>query len=139
MSFWMILDDSVAVAELLAGAAAAALGAAFAELVSHQAGADFHSRARWLIPVLRLPSQVAYDTVIVFAALWRRLARGQQPPSAVRDLPVRYGDSTAAGVTRRVLLTGAHSLAPNSFALGLDEDRGVLVVHELVSRAEAGR
>jgi multisubunit Na+/H+ antiporter MnhE subunit len=136
MSFWMILDDSVAVAELLAGAAAAALGASFAELVTYRASSRFRLRARWLLPALRLPAQVARDTVIVFAALWRRLARGEEPASRFRELPVRYGDDSAEGITRRVLLIGARSLAPNSFALGLDAERGVLVVHELVPARE---
>jgi hypothetical protein len=36
-------------------------------------------------------------------------------------------------VTRRVLLTGAYSLAPNKFVLGMDEQRDVMVVHELVT------
>ena len=80
MSFWVILDDSIALDELLAGAGAAALGATLAELANHQAGARFRMRIEWVAPVLRLPGQVARDTVIVFAALWR-LARGEQPSS----------------------------------------------------------
>jgi multisubunit Na+/H+ antiporter MnhE subunit len=134
MSFWMILVDTATWTELLAGTAVATAAAAFAETVSHRATADFRPRWRWLARAARLPGQVAADTGIVFAALWRRLARGQEPASRFLVLPVRYGDSTPAGITRRVLLTGAHSVAPNSFALGLDEDRDVLVVHELVSR-----
>ena len=31
-----------------------------------------------------------------------------------------------------MLLVGASSLAPNTFVLGLDEDRDVMVVHRLV-------
>ena len=38
MSFWVILDDSIAADELLAGAGAAALGRLLAELAFHQAG-----------------------------------------------------------------------------------------------------
>jgi len=76
MSFWVILDDSIATDELLAGAGAAALAAFLAELVTYQAAARVRIRARWLARVLGLPGQVAGDTAIVFAALWRRLARG---------------------------------------------------------------
>ena len=81
MSFWVILDDSVATDELLAGAGAAALAAFLAELVTYQAAARMRIRARWLARVIGLPGQVAGDTVIVFAALWRRLAHGADPPS----------------------------------------------------------
>jgi hypothetical protein len=100
--------------------------------VTYQAAARVRARAEWLAPVIGLPGQVAQDTVIVFAALWRRLARGEQPPSGFRVLPVRYGDDTAEGKTRRALLIGGRSIALNSIALGIDRDRDVMVIHQLV-------
>ena len=138
MSLWVILDDSIASDELLAGAGAAALGACLAELASYQAATRFRMRIEWLIPALSLPGQVVRDTVIVFAALWRRLARGQEPASGFRELPVRYGSDTAEGKTRRALYVGGQSVAPNTFALGIDRDRDVMIVHQLVvTRGEA--
>ena len=77
MSLWIMLDDSLATDELLAGAGAAALAALVAELATYQAAVRFRMRIRWLVPALRLPGQVAADTVTVYAALWRRLARGR--------------------------------------------------------------
>jgi len=69
----------------------------------------------------------------VFAALWRRLTRGEEPRSGFLAEPVRYGPQTAEGRTRRALLVGAESLAPNKFVLGIHADRGgVMVVHKLV-------
>jgi multisubunit Na+/H+ antiporter MnhE subunit len=132
MSFWVILDDSIALDELLAGAGAAALAATLAELVGHQASTRFRMRAGWMAPALSLPGQVARDTVIVFAALWRRLAHGEQPPSGFREIPTRFGDDSDEGVTRRVLLVGGRSVAPNTFVLGIDRERNVMVVHQLV-------
>src|ERR1700739_2645832 len=101
MSLWVMLDDSLATDELLAGAGAAALAALGAELATYQAATRFRMRIRWLVPALRLPGQVVRDTVIVYAALWRRLARGEQPDSAFVTEPVRFGDDTPGGVTRR--------------------------------------
>ena len=132
MSFWVILDDSVATDELLAGAGAAALAALLAELASHQAAARVRIRARWLARAIELPGQVAGDTMIVFGALWRRLAHGADPPSGFRRLPVRYGDDTAEGRTRRALLIGGKSIAPNSIAAGIDKDTDTMVIHQLV-------
>lgn len=132
MSFWVVLDDSTHVDELLAGAGAAALGAFLAELAAGQTQTRFRARIEWLAPAVRLPADVARDLVIVFAALWRRLARGEEPDSGFRQLPVRYGPDTAEGQTRRVLLVGGRSVAPNSFVLGLDAERDVMVVHQLV-------
>ena len=89
-----------------------------------------------IVPALSLPGQVVRDTVIVYQALWRRLAHGQQPPSALADLPARYGDDSPEGVTRRVLLVWGTSVAPNTFALGVDSERDVMVVHRLVAEQE---
>ena len=90
MSMWVILDDSIATDELLAGAGAAALGATMAELVAHQSGLRLRIRAEWLTPVVRLPAQVTRDTWIVFAALWRRVVHGVEPPSGFRAVPGRF-------------------------------------------------
>ena len=114
------------------GRAAAAIGAFLAELAGHQAAIRLRVRAAWLVPAVRLPAEVARDTVIVFAALWRRLARGEEPSSGFRELPVRYGGDTAAAVTRRALLVGGRSLAPNSFVVGIDAGRDVMLIHQLV-------
>ena len=132
MSLWVMLDDSLATDELLAGAGAAALAALVAEVASYQAATRFRMRIRWLVPALRLPGQVAGDMVTVYAALWRRLVRGEQPDSAFVTEPARFGDDTPAGVTRRVLLIGGRSLAPNAFALGIDRDTETMVLHQLV-------
>jgi multisubunit Na+/H+ antiporter MnhE subunit len=132
MSFWVILDDSIATDELLAGAGAAALAAFLAELVTYQAAARVRIRARWLARAIELPGQLAGDTVIVFAALWRRLAHAEEPPSGFRVLPAAYGDDTAAGKTRRTLLVGGKSIAPNTFVLGIDSGTNTMVIHQLV-------
>jgi multisubunit Na+/H+ antiporter MnhE subunit len=132
MSFWVMLDDSTATDELLAGAGAAALGALLAELVAHQAGLTFRMRARWLVSALRLPGQVARDTVIVFTALWRRLAHGAEPASGFRELPTYHGGDSPEDASRRLLLVGGRSVAPNSFVLGIDAERDVMIIHQLV-------
>ncbi len=132
MSLWVMLDDSLATDELLAGAGAAAIAALVAEVATYQAATRFRMRIRWLALALRLPGQVAGDMVTVYAALWRRLIRGEQPDSAFVTEPVRFGDDTPAGVTRRVLLIGARSIAPNAFALGIDPGSETMVLHQLV-------
>ena len=68
MSFWEILNDSIAADEVLAGAGAAALGATLAELIAYQAAARLRMRIEWAAPAVYLPGQVLSDTVTVFAA-----------------------------------------------------------------------
>lgn len=135
MSLWVILDDSVAADELIAGAAASAISAVIAEMACHQAGGQVLLRARWLVPALRLPWLLVRDTGVVFAALWLRLVRGQEPRSQFREEPARYGPDTAEGRSRRSLLVGAMSFTPTKFVLGLDRERGTAVVHELLPAA----
>jgi multisubunit Na+/H+ antiporter MnhE subunit len=135
MSLWVALDDSLRSDELLAGAAAAALAAVAAEMAGHQAQTRYRIRAAWLFAALRLPGQVAQETLVVFGAMAAAIALRRSPPhGAFTEIPVAYGDDTPLGVTRRVLLTGAHSLAPNGFVLGIDAERNVMIVHELVAR-----
>jgi multisubunit Na+/H+ antiporter MnhE subunit len=133
ISFWVMIDDSLETGELLAGAGAAAIAATVAEIVTYQAATRFRMRIEWLVPALKLPYQVARDTVIVFMALYAKLTRGEDPPSAFVALPLRYGDDTPEGVTRRVLITGATSLAPNQFVVGLDSAEDQMTVHQLVA------
>jgi multisubunit Na+/H+ antiporter MnhE subunit len=134
MSLWVAVDDSVAPDELLAGAGAAALAAMTAAVVSRQARIRFRITAAWLPRALALPGQVVSDTIAVFAVLARTVAGKAPPRGAFREVPVRYGDDTPLGVTRRVLLTGARSLTPNAFVVDMDAERDVMLVHELVVR-----
>jgi hypothetical protein len=133
MSLWVAVDDSLESDELLAGASVTAAAALLAELVGDQADVRLRIRAAWLPRALALPGQVAAQTFLIFAALARTLFTKAPPPRGrFRERPVSYGDETPLGVTRRVLLTGATSLAPNEFVLGFDAERDVMITHQLV-------
>jgi multisubunit Na+/H+ antiporter MnhE subunit len=137
MALWIIQDDSLQTDELLAGAGAAAIAATVAELAGYQASTRLRMRVEWLGPALRLPADLVRDTGIVLAALWRQLVRGQEPRSGFRVVPVRFGGDSIEDKTRRALLVGGRSVAPNTFVLGLDHERDVMVTHHLVLPEEA--
>lgn len=132
MTFWVVLDYSFSLAELLVGAGVAIMSAFLAELVQYQAASEFRIRMKWLVHAFRLPGQVLRDTVTVLVALWRRLISGQQPSSGFVEMPTASGDESALGTTRRALLVAATSVAPNTLVLGIDPERDVLLVHQLV-------
>ncbi len=132
MSLWVAIDDSLHSDELLAGAGAAALAALAAELVTYQAATRLNVRPRWLLAAFRLPWQLVRDTGVVYSALARLLLRRERPRSEFAELPVAYGDDSALGGTRRVLLTWARSFTPGMFVLGFDAERDVMVVHRLL-------
>lgn len=140
MSFWVAIDDSLRSDELIVGAAATALAAAAAAGVARLAQLRAGFETAWLPAaiggVLGLPGRVAQETFQVFVALAKALPPGgEKPAGGFREVPVRYGDDRPAGVTRRILLTGAKSLAPNAFVVDFDRERGVMLVHELVTRS----
>jgi multisubunit Na+/H+ antiporter MnhE subunit len=137
MSLWILVDDSLATDELLAGAGAATLAATLAEVAGYQASTWVTLRAGWLGPALRLPADTVRDTGTVLLALGRTLLTGRQPASGFLEVPVSFGDETPRARTRRALLLAGRSVAPNTFALGLDREDGVMVVHQLVPPKEA--
>jgi multisubunit Na+/H+ antiporter MnhE subunit len=136
MAFWMVLDHSLAPDELLVGAGAAAIAALVAQAACLQAGLRLRVRASWLRPALGLPWQVVVDTAAVYRALWRKLRRGEDPPAGFTEVPVDPGDGGPAGTVRRALIIGGRSFTPNAFVVGIDLDRSVMVVHQLVPRGE---
>jgi multisubunit Na+/H+ antiporter MnhE subunit len=139
MAFWVWIDDSIAVPELLVGAGAAVIAALFVETVQYQSASHVRIRFEWLAHALPIPVQVARDLGTVFHALFRQVLGGEQPASALEEVPVRVGGESDSTVTRRVLLTAGMSIAPNTFALGIDKERGVMIVHRLVSSRHEGR
>ena len=72
----------------------------------------------------------------------------QEPISAIEETAARAWPAAEVelldgwrlryteGVTRRVLIVWGTSVAPNTFALGIDQDRDVMVVHRLVAEQE---
>lgn len=138
MSLWVMIDDSLQFDELLAGAGAAAIAAVAAEFTAYQASVRYRVRPGWRLAaeILRLPAEVARDTLTVFGALARTLVTGRAPEGGYAELPAGGppGEKGAPpGEAGRVLLTGVRSFAPNTFVLGIDDERGVLVVHRLVA------
>jgi multisubunit Na+/H+ antiporter MnhE subunit len=135
MSLWVAVDDSFESDELIGGALVAAVAALAAEVVTNQADTRFKIKLAWLPHALRLPGQVVHDTVVVFGALAKSLlTRAPLPSGRFEAEPVSYGDDTPLGVTRRVLLVGAKSLAPNEFVLGMDSADDIMLVHRLADR-----
>lgn len=133
MALWVMIDDSVRSGELLAGAGAAALAALGAELAAYQASVRLSVRpARPLAAeALRLPARLARDTVAVFAVLARTLASGgrEAPRGEYAEIPA----DVPPGEAGQVLLTGIRSFTPDTFVVGADRDRGVLLVHRLAA------
>jgi hypothetical protein len=82
--------------------------------------------------VYRLPGLLFADSVRVCGVMLQRLVLRR--PTHGRLRAIRYGACSEAetDVGRRVLTQWAASIAPNRYVIGIDTERGVLLVHELV-------
>jgi multisubunit Na+/H+ antiporter MnhE subunit len=130
--FYMLLAGVLVRAELIAGAVLAAVAASVAELVRVQDARQFRPRLRWILRAYRLPPAILADCGHLFRALWRHLMRGEEVRGAFRAFqhPVSGQGPRAAG--RRALLNAAISITPNTYVVGIDEDREIVLVHQLI-------
>jgi multisubunit Na+/H+ antiporter MnhE subunit len=129
---YMLLAGVLVAAELILGAAAAALAASVAELVRVQDARQFRPRLRWLLRVYRLPPAILADCGVLARALWRHVVKKEEVRGAFRAFryPVAGGGGRAAG--RRALLNAAISITPNTYVVGIDEEKEIVLVHQLV-------
>jgi multisubunit Na+/H+ antiporter MnhE subunit len=131
-ALWMVLDDTVALPELLTGAAAALLGAIAAEAVHSQKIVRVRFELRWLRHAWRPLVGLLPDTTRVLRVLLRQLLLRRRPRSGFRTVHFRGGlPDGAYDTTRRALAKTAGSFTPNSYVVGVDTERDLMLVHEL--------
>lgn len=132
LPLYLLLAGSLDWQEIIAGAVLSAL-AALALTVTHRAGKlHFQPRLRWIKYFRRLPGQVLADCGLVGAALLRR----EKIESAFRTIPFDPGGEDAESAARRALVVAGASLAPNTYVVVIDTERGQLLMHQLVPTAQ---
>jgi Na+/H+ ion antiporter subunit len=135
-ALWLALTDTQATPELVAGAVAAAIGATASGLVVRPGRPKTLAKSLALMRLgpHRLASPLVLlvaDTRLVAAALWRRVV--QRRPADGRFRAARYpAAGLRASAAGRALTEIWGSLPPNRYVVGVDEDDGVIVVHELM-------
>jgi multisubunit Na+/H+ antiporter MnhE subunit len=93
--------------------------------------ASFQPRAEWFAPVLSLPKQVVLDSISVTRALWRRAAFGEDAKGKFSTVPFPGKGDDPRQTARKALVIMETSLPPNSFILGIDAEKDLLLYHEL--------
>ena len=136
---WVLLVGTVERSEVIAGAVAAAVAATAATSVLAPPGGRFRPRTRWLVSLGGLPWVTVRDTASLFAALWRHLVLRRPVEGRFRAVHFAWDGHGPRAVARRALAKAAGSLAPNTYVVGIDEDEDVILVHQLVPRAEITR
>lgn len=128
---YMVLADNSSEPEMLTGAAVAVVAAGCAVLIA--AGRqDVQLRPAMLRRIHRPLLLLVTDSGRVTYALLRTLA-GRGKGGRIRA--VRYtatSEDDPEDFARRVLTQWGSSLGANRYVLGIDNDRRILIVHELV-------
>lgn len=130
-AFYLLLVDIKSSPELYVLAAVGiASGVAF-ELAREQGFVEASIRLRWLTrawrPVLKVLPNIA---VVCWEALVQ-LVRPRPVRGCFRAVGFRATKDSEHDVGRRALTEWFGSLAPNTIVVGVDPDRGLLLVHQL--------
>jgi multisubunit Na+/H+ antiporter MnhE subunit len=131
-ALWVLLVDGVDEPNLLTGAVCALGAAALSTVVYSVREERPRLRPSMLRRFYRPLLLLVTDTIRVTSALVGKLVLRRNIQGTFRA--VRYGATSADGddLARRALTEWATSLAPNRYAIGIDRQRNILIVHELV-------
>lgn len=134
MLLWLLLTSTVNASEAIVGFGASAIVATATEIVRARGAFEFRPRMRWIRFAVRIPVQIASDTVKVFRVLLLHVTGRKRVRASWHALPFRYGrKDNASDVARRGLAILAISTSPNSVAVDIDPDKDELLVHQLVA------
>jgi multisubunit Na+/H+ antiporter MnhE subunit len=125
-ALWLWLVDNTHGPELLVGAGVSAIGASAAIVVRQQRRVVLRPRLRWLLRTWRPLAAYPRDTWLLVKALPRRQA------GRFVALPIHVHGDDPHSAAQRVVMQTAASFAPNTYVIGTDAERNLVLVHQLV-------
>jgi multisubunit Na+/H+ antiporter MnhE subunit len=132
---WQLLTSDPALAQVLAGVVVSSAVAAIGAAAWSQSRFRIRPESRWLAEAARLPLRVLGDSALVTMALVRAL-RGKRVPGRFRVAHLALAREQERSTARRTLAILAGSFAPNTYVVGVDDDRRLVLFHQLVARDE---
>ena len=133
-ALWLLLDDTIALPELIDGAVAAAVGAGAATAAAAAAGPAMRPPRGWVRHGWRPWAALFGDLPALVGVLAQALGAGQRDPGRLRAVAFRPADEPGERAAQIALATLAGSLAPGSVVVAVDPGRAQILVHELVPR-----
>jgi hypothetical protein len=101
--------------------------------------ARLRARGAWLRRAWRPVARVPVDLALVVAAIVAQVARPKAERGRLRALHFDPRGDDPEDHGRRALAEALGSLAPNTYVIGIDDRRRVILVHQLVSTRDAAR
>lgn len=129
---WMLLVGTLAISEIVAGVAAAAIAATAVELIRRQRVVRFRPDPRWIGRAWRLPWQTLTEFGRLMVALWRALVLRRRVVGRFSEVPFPVGGNDSRSAARRAVFTVGASFAPNTYVVDFDRREGRVHVHRLV-------
>ena len=131
---WLVLDDTVAVPELVDGAVAAVIGASAATLVRARSHVQFAAPPGWARYWWRPLAHLVSDLPELIRTLTAALAGGDRDPGRLRTVDFSARADDRARAAQVALASIAGSVAPGTVIVAVDEEGGQLIFHELTPR-----
>lgn len=137
--FYFLLIDTASLPELyvLAGVA---VGCAVAFALAREQG-FIESRVdpRWLVGGWRVVLKIPLDIAILCGAAIAQLFAPRKVRGTFRAAPFGATDETPADTGKRAVTEWVGSISPNTFVVGVDPERGLVLVHQLRRQGDAGQ
>lgn len=130
-AFYLLLIDNSSGPELyvLAGVALGC-GVTFT-LAREQEFVGARFKLRWLARIWRLIIDVPRDIAVVCSEALAQLVSPKPARGRFRAVPYSAVEENPIDTGRRALTEGFGSVAPNTVVVGVDAERGLLLVHQL--------
>jgi hypothetical protein len=131
-AFYLLLIDTTSSPELYAGAGATLLAALACAMANRNGLRGVRPRAGWLTRVVRAIAQVPADVFWVSLATLQQLVAPRRVRGQLRAVPFDFGDGDdGRDMARRALAEAVGSLAPNTIVIGIDDERDLILAHQL--------
>ena len=121
---------SLAVGEVLTGAAVSAIAVVAFEAINRAEPLCFKPPLRALAEVWRVPGLIAGGTWVLAMELLRRL-RGHRRRSLFQLTPFRASGSDCHSAAKRALVIFYVTLPPNFLIIGIDRDSRLMLYHQV--------
>jgi multisubunit Na+/H+ antiporter MnhE subunit len=133
---YLLLIDTTSLPELYVLAGVALLCALGMLLAREQGFVEARVALAWLAGARRLAWQVPLDIATLCAVALAQLVQRRPARGAFRTTRFDATAETPQDTGRRALAEWIGSLSPNTIVVGVDDERGLLLVHQLHVRGE---
>ncbi len=125
---WMLFVSQTQTNEVVAGIAAALIGAVADGVLKAEGYAKFKPKFKWLLLVTWEVWYVLDGTWAIMVALARRIA-GKESQAQFKAVKFKAAGDDAESWARRALVTTYTTISPNTIVLGIDTKTGLMLVH----------